>query len=91
MGEEPLTESWLVIYTVEREPSPRGVDRRNIAIIGAPDVGATTLTERMVTTVWRPIGPCRCCGMDLGTEAHMASTCAKCQTEERSANRRAQR
>lgn len=29
--------------------SPRGVDRRNVAIIGAPGAGATTLVERMVS------------------------------------------
>lgn len=43
----PPIDSGLVTYGDEREPSPRGVDRRNIAIIGAPDAGATTLAERM--------------------------------------------
>lgn len=39
---------YLVVYDVpRREPPPRGVDRRNIAIIGAPDAGKSVLTERM--------------------------------------------
>ena len=39
----------LVIYTDgDPEPSLRGVDRRNVGVIGAPDSGKTTLVERSV-------------------------------------------
>jgi hypothetical protein len=36
----------LVVYGDEREPTPRGVGQRNVAVIGAPDAGATTLIGR---------------------------------------------
>lgn len=46
MGIDPPFDSGLVIYSEPAPPSPRGVDRRNIAIIGAPDSGKSTLRER---------------------------------------------
>ncbi len=47
-GDVHPSELFLVTYGDEREPTPRGVDRRNVAVIGAPGAGVTILVERMV-------------------------------------------